>query len=1147
MSFPVDSVKHPPKKLKPLDAMASTQKLETVELHSLHLLGNTTRLPPVPKATTPTIRLSVPPPGHFSHHGVDIVTSDHDEACGGLVNTGYVSDGGGAVSPMQLEGLASGKQSSLSHLSSDRDGVMSTLSTSPCPSNGSVIDSVFSSTGDLIQAAKPTRRGQVHSMNESLGLPHAAEMMNKRFSLPGSMDHLSPISAILPPAMAVGSNSHSVATRTLSLQNPDLLNSSQLMKSSPRSGSPSLRTGGWFQKRPSAVSSMSSLSDVSCMSNSLDEDTVAANTRQKLQHLVKAVTKRAKKAGRNEVTPISTVSATLAPPVVHNIRKRLDSFAPSSATDVTTEVHVKKFGCCRVLTLRNWLAKYTCPDAIDPTGGMWLTWLFLVALVFIYNAISIFLRAAFHEDTIGAETTWLYFDYLGDFIYLLDIILHTRLLYFENGQIQRDKVLMRKHYTKSWQFKLDVLCLIPLDFIYFAIGIFPILRLPRLLKLHSYNEFVQKFENKSKSANIFRVVKTIGYLLYMIHLNTCCYYVISSWEGIGSNEWVYNGDGNAYIRCLYRATKTLITIGNLPTPITTFEFFFMNMDFMVGVFVFATIIGQMRDIVGAAGASKGAFRRRMDNTMSLLKIWKIPESVQRRVRLWFMYSWDRRELLDEKEIMKNVPIKMQTDIAIHVHMDTLSKVSLFQDCDKMLLRDLVLKLRPVLFLPGDYICRKGEVGKEMYIIKNGAVQVLGGQNNRTVLATLHPGSYFGEISLLSVGCGNRRTADVYSPGYSNLFVLDKRVLQEVVTNYPDAQESLKRKAREILKKNQANENMGKKRRGKSLIAESILLKDNNTESKFFNAVLEVARANKIASTILKGSYRSGLNEIPDEIAHYSKSDISSDELIFGGRAQHKRKKKLVKRAKKHHHNPNHSNEDSESQNEHVSGCPPQQQPQQAGRREASHPKRPIRRAASVTSPNLKDLHVMRIISGKGHSPRESVGNMNLLWDKEGDGASPGRSSMTGSILLEEEQNEENSNPKRKQIHKKSSSKSNFSGIKERHRMARSISDVEREEKRSQERERSIPPTAETGQEQRPSTDHSMFEEDVAQGPATSSPQKKDSTEGAESDQSEDIYNGLSSDGSSTTLNGSEDRQSKASTLQGEGYDSSNEASTGSKN
>ena len=38
-------------------------------------------------------------------------------------------------------------------------------------------------------------------------------------------------------------------------------------------------------------------------------------------------------------------------------------------------------------------------------------------------------------------------------------------------------------------------------------------------------------------------------------------------------------------------------------------------------------------------------------------------------------------------------LKNQAEIAIHVHLDTLKKVRIFQDCEKGLLVDLVLKLK----------------------------------------------------------------------------------------------------------------------------------------------------------------------------------------------------------------------------------------------------------------------------------------------------------------------------------------------------------------------------------------------------------------------------------------------------------------------
>lgn len=53
-----------------------------------------------------------------------------------------------------------------------------------------------------------------------------------------------------------------------------------------------------------------------------------------------------------------------------------------------------------------------------------------------------------------------------------------------------------------------------------------------------------------------------------------------------------------------------------------------------------------------------------------------------------------------------------------------------------------------------------------------------------LVCSLFTGSYFGEISILNMGSGNRRTASVRSVGYSDLFCLSKEDLWEVLKEYP---------------------------------------------------------------------------------------------------------------------------------------------------------------------------------------------------------------------------------------------------------------------------------------------------------------------------------------------------------------------------
>lgn len=127
---------------------------------------------------------------------------------------------------------------------------------------------------------------------------------------------------------------------------------------------------------------------------------------------------------------------------------------------------------------------------------------------------------------------------------------------------------------------------------------------------------------------------------------------------------------------------------------------------------------------------------------------------------------------------------------------------MFQDCEAGLLTQLVLKLRLQVFSPGDYICRKGDVGREMYIVKRGKLSVVG-DDGLTIFATLSDGSVFGELSILNIKgnkTGNRRTANVRSLGYSDLFCLSKQDLWDVLEEYPEAKEILIERGRQILQK-----------------------------------------------------------------------------------------------------------------------------------------------------------------------------------------------------------------------------------------------------------------------------------------------------------------------------------------------------------
>ncbi|XP_023672137.1 cyclic nucleotide gated channel subunit alpha 2a isoform X2 [Paramormyrops kingsleyae] len=428
--------------------------------------------------------------------------------------------------------------------------------------------------------------------------------------------------------------------------------------------------------------------------------------------------------------------------------------------------------------------------------------------------------ACFDELQTEGFILWLVLDYLSDAVYILDSCVRLRTGFLEQGLLVKDLLKLRDNYIHTTQFKLDTLSILPTDLAYIILGIHkPQLRFNRLLRFSRLFEFFDRTETRTNYPNIFRICNLVLYILVIIHWNACIYFAISKSLGFGSDTWVYpnitdpefSSLTRGYIYCLYWSTLTLTTIGEMPPPVRDEEYLFVVFDFLVGVLIFATIVGNVGAMISNMNATRAEFQSRIDAIKHYMQFRKVSKDLEARVIKWFDYLWTNKKTMDEQEVLKNLPNKLRAEIAINVHLETLKKVRIFQDCEAGLLVELVLKLRPQVFSPGDYICRKGDIGKEMYIIKEGRLAVVA-DDGVTQFATLTSGSCFGEISILNIQgskMGNRRTANIRSIGYSDLFCLSKDDLMEAVMEYPDAKKALEERGREILlKEGLLDENMG---------------------------------------------------------------------------------------------------------------------------------------------------------------------------------------------------------------------------------------------------------------------------------------------------------------------------------------------------
>jgi len=245
--------------------------------------------------------------------------------------------------------------------------------------------------------------------------------------------------------------------------------------------------------------------------------------------------------------------------------------------------------------------------------------------------------------------------------------------------------------------------------------------------------------------------------------------------------------GTIYVWALYWSVTTLSTVGFGDISVANEN----EAAFMVVLLALTTalqgmIVGGMSTMILSSDSTWSHHKLRVDTLKAYMRNRKIPQETSRRVMNYLNYTWATSNGLDETDVIASLPETLQEEVRLGAHRQMIQSVPLFDGISEQTTADVVRQLEALEFLPGDYIVREGDEGRDMMLISNGVVQVL---NTRSTRATVYlsEGNYFGELGAL---IGGHRSNDVIAFTHCLIYSLNHLTLHQIFNENPRSIESL---------------------------------------------------------------------------------------------------------------------------------------------------------------------------------------------------------------------------------------------------------------------------------------------------------------------------------------------------------------------
>ena len=424
---------------------------------------------------------------------------------------------------------------------------------------------------------------------------------------------------------------------------------------------------------------------------------------------------------------------------------------------------------------------------LKPENKLRISWEIFILITTIFVFLKIPLSIVFSNSS---ESELLIFEFLISFIYFIDIVVQLNTAVVIKRDIITDRHQVASIYLKRWLW-VDLSAAFPFWILFriLPLGLSPVvlsfLRLIRIIKLLRMIQTLGKLRRiRLINPNIMRMVLLIFWILLTAHFVACGWIFLDS-VSPGHDESM------EYLYAFYWTITTLTTIGYGDiTPSEKNQIIYTIFVQIIGAGLYGFIIGNISNLIANIDIARSQHRSKMEKINTFMQYKNLPGILQKRVNDYYNYLWESRRGYDESSVLADLPRSLKTTVSISLNQEMIEKVPMFKGADDSLIREIILNLEPVVFIPGDYVVRQGEIGYDMYFISNGSVDVMSGDEKITY-ATLSSGQFFGEIALL---LSMPRTATIKAREYCDFYRLDKDTFERVIERYSDFTETIKKLA-----------------------------------------------------------------------------------------------------------------------------------------------------------------------------------------------------------------------------------------------------------------------------------------------------------------------------------------------------------------